>query len=137
MKTIRIYAILALAIIASMTSCKKEETIVKEYDVHHSTTDGQARIKGSVTYLNAVDGLYAPAPWAVIKIASDTTTKAFNQYWMAGPDGTYNVKGLAVGSYFIVAEYTDKFTGAVFNTGGAILLVKNSVDDITLDFKLD
>lgn len=137
MKTIRIYAVLAIAVMASMASCNKTETIVKEYDVVHSTTDGQARIMGSVTYLNAVTNLYEPAPWAVIKIATDTATKAFNQYWLAGPDGTYNVKGLGVGSYFITAEYTDKFTGAVFNTGGAILLVKNSIDDITLDFKLD
>lgn len=136
MKTIKIYAVLVMAVVISMASCKKDETIVKEYDVVHSTTDGQARIMGSVTYLNAVNGLFDAAPWAVIKIASDTTTKAFNQYWLAGPDGKYNVKGLGVGNYFVTAEYTDAFTGAVFTSGGSILLIKNSVDDITLDFQL-
>lgn len=137
MKTLRIYAIFALAAMISLASCNKTETIVKEYDVVHSTTDGQARIKGNITYLNAVTGNYEAAPWAIIKISSDTATKVFSQYWLANENGAYNVKGLGVGSYFITAEYTDKFTGAIFNTGGAILLVKNSVDDITLDFKLD
>ena len=136
MKTLRIYVVLAMAGIIALASCKKTETITKEYDVHHSSTDGQARVKGSVTYLNAATNTYDTAAWAVIKIASDTTTKTFNQFWMTGSDGTYNVKGLGVGSYFITAEYTDKFTGALFSTGGTILVVQNSVDDITLDFKL-
>ena len=136
MKTLKIYFSIAVVALFMLASCTKEETKDYVYDVHHSTTDGQARIKGNVTYLNAATGNYEAAPWAVIKIASDTVTKTFNQYWMADSTGAYSVKGLGVGSYFITSQYTDAFTGAKFSTAGSILIVKNSVDDITLDFKV-
>lgn len=139
MKTIKIYLIIAVAGVFTMASCKKTETKdyteTYNYDVHHSSTDGQARIKGAVTYYDAGTAAYKVAPWAVIKIASDTTTKLFNQFWMADSAGTYSVKGLAVGSYFITAQYTDQFTGSKFNAPGAIVIVNNSVDDVTLNFQ--
>lgn len=139
MKTLKFYIVLAAAGLFTMASCNKEET--KEYtenytyDVHNNPTTGQARIKGNVTYLNASTGNYEIAPWAVIKIASDTTSKVFNQYWMTDSVGYYSVKGLGVGSYFITAQYTDQFTGAKFVSPGAIVIVNNSVDDIVLDLQ--
>ena len=136
MKTVRIYLTIAVASVLAMASCKKEETKTYKYDVHQSTTDGQARVKGTVTYLNAASGNYETAPWSVIMIASDTTTKLFNQYWLTDSLGVYSVKGLGVGDYFITAQYKDDFTGATFNSPGAVVIVNNDVDDITLDFKV-
>ncbi len=136
MKTLRLYLTIAVASVLAMASCKKEETKVYKYDVHHSPTDGQARIKGTVKYLNAATNAYEVAPSSVIKIASDTTTKLFDQYWMTDSVGYYSVKGLSAGSYYITAQYKDAFTGAVFNSPGAIVIVNNAVDDVTLDFQL-
>ena len=137
MKTLKLYITIAVAGLLALASCSKDETkdYTYAYNVHHTTTDGQARIKGSVTYLNAATGNYEVAAWSTIKIASDTSTKAFNQYWMADSAGTYSVKGLGVGAYYMTAQYTDQFTGAKFNAPGTIVLVNNSVDDITVNFQ--
>lgn len=136
MKTIKMYLAIAVATVFAITACTKEETVTKTVDIHHTGTEGQALVKGTVTYLNAASGNYEAAPWSVIKIATDTTTKKFDQYWLTDSAGVYAVKGLGVGNYFITAQYTDKFTGAVFNSPGAVLSVKNTIDDVVLDFKL-
>jgi hypothetical protein len=134
MKTLKLYIGIALAGLMGFASCTKDETL--SYDVKHSTTDGQARFKGTTTVLNANTGSYDVAPWTVIKISTDPTTKVFSQYWMSDSAGTYNVKGLGVGTYYIAAEYTDQFTGAKFFDAGATVTVGNSIDDVVLDFKL-
>lgn len=137
MKTLKLYITIAVAGLFVLASCSKDEKkdYTYAYDVHHTTTDGQARVKGAVTYYNAATSANEVAPWSVIKIASDTTTKVFNQYWMADSAGTYSVKGLGVGAYYMTAQYTDAFTGAKFNSPGAIVIVNNSVDDITVNFQ--
>lgn len=139
MKTLKLYIAIAAVGIFTMASCNKEETKdyteTFKYDVTHGSTDGQARVKGNVTYLNASTGVAEIAPWAVIKIADDTTSKVFTQYWMADSLGYYNVKGLGVGSYYITAQYTDQFTGAKFTSPGAVVIVNNSVDDILLNLQ--
>ena len=137
MKTLKLYITIAVAGLLALASCTKTETkdYTYPYDVHHTSTDGQARIKGTVTYLNAATGTYQVAAWSTIKIASDTTTKVFNQYWMADSAGTYSVKGLGVGSYYMTAQYTDQFTGAKFTSPGAIVNVNNAIDDITVNFQ--
>src|ERR1043166_9221938 len=106
MKTFRITLAILVASIFMIASCEKEET--KTVEIHKSATDGQATIKGTVTYLDAASGNYIAAPGAVIKIATDTTSKAFNQFWMTDSAGNFQVKGLAVGNYYLASTFTDK-----------------------------
>ncbi len=132
MKTFK-YILSILTVGAFMlASCAKEET--KTVEVIKSVTDGQALIKGSVKYLDASQSATPViAPFAKIKIASDVTTKVFNQFWQADSAGNFSVKGLAVGEYYIAAEYKDKHD-YVYITNGYTVSIKNSVNPVTLDF---
>lgn len=132
MKTIK-YILASLTIGAFMfASCTKEET--KTVEVPISSTNGQALIKGTVKYLDlAISTTAVAAPYATIKVSSDLATKQFTQFWQADSAGNFSVKGLAVGDYYIAAEYRDK-NNYLYTTQGFTVNVKNSVNPVTLDF---
>ena len=133
MKTFSIYLSILAACIFMLTACNKEETTTQTVEIPHSSAIGQATIKGTVTYYDNVTGTDKPAPGAIIKIANDTVAKAYNQFWMTDTAGTFSVKGLGVGNYYIMAQYTDKMN-FTYTTAGYTLVVKNGVDDVTLNF---
>ncbi|MCX6186498.1 MAG: hypothetical protein NTU43_05800 [Bacteroidetes bacterium] len=132
MKTYKI--ILSIITIGAFmfASCTKDET--KTVEIVKSVSDGQALIKGSVKYIDfAISASPIAAPFATIKISDNITTKAFNQFWQADSAGNFNVKGLAVGSYYIAAQYKDA-NNYTYTTNGFTVQVKNSVNPVTLDF---
>ncbi len=132
MKTIKYLAILLTVSVFMLASCAKEET--KTVEVKKSVTDGQALITGTVKYLDLATSTTAvKAPFATIKISNDLTTKQFNQFWQADSAGNFSVKGLAVGDYYIAAQYTDK-NNYTYVTTGFTVNVKNSVNPVNLDF---
>ena len=116
-----------------VAACTKEVTETKTVTISKSVTDGQALIQGNVTYKNSITGTNDPAPKATIKIATDTTLKTFVQFWSTDSAGNYSVKGLAVGSYYIAAEYRDK-NNYLYVTNGFTVTINNSVDPVTLNF---
>jgi Prealbumin-like fold domain len=133
MKTLKIYlSILALGLVM-IAACNKTETDTKTITISKSVTDGQAVVSGMVTYVNAIAGTNDPAPGAIIKIATDTNTKTFVQFWATDATGNFRVKGLGVGSYFIAAEYRDK-NNYLYTTTGYTVTINNSVDSVSLNF---
>lgn len=132
MKTIK-YILASLTVgMFLFTACTKEETL--KVDVPVKTTVGTVLVKGTVKYMDFGQGSTAlPAPFATIKISKDLTTKAFSEFWQADSAGNFAVQGLAVGDYYIAAEYKDKW-GYVYTTNGFTVNVKNTVTPITLDF---
>ncbi len=132
MKTHQLIFSILTASAFMFASCTKEET--KTVEVNKSVSDGQALIKGTVKYLDfAVSATAVPAPFATIKIASNVTTKVFDQFWQADSVGNFSVKGLGVGEYFVAAQYKDK-NNYIYLTNGFTVSVKNSVNPISLDF---
>lgn len=132
MKTIK-YIVATLTIgLFMFASCKKEET--KTYDVNVKTTEGQVLVKGTVKYLDyGSSATPVAAPFATIKISNNITTKTFTEFWQADSAGNFAVKGLAVGDYYIAADYKDKW-GYTYTTNGFTVSVKNTVNPISLDF---
>jgi hypothetical protein len=132
MKTIKyILASLTLGLFL-FSACTKEETV--KYDIPVTSTGGQVMVQGSVKYLDyGTSTSPVAAPFATIKISNDLTTKTFTQFWQADSVGNFAVKGLAVGNYYIAAEYQDAW-GYTYTTNGYTVNVKNTVNPITLDF---
>jgi hypothetical protein len=133
MKTLKIYLSILVLGLFMVAACTKEVTETKTITVSKSVTDGQALIQGQVTYKNAITNTNDPAPKATIKIATDLVTKNFVQFWAADTAGNFSVKGLAVGTYYIAAEYRDK-NNYLYVTTGYTVTINNSVDPVTLNF---
>lgn len=132
MKTIKNILASLTAGLFLFSACTKEETL--KVDVPVKTTDGTVLVQGTVKYIDFGVGTTAlPAPFATIKISNNLTTKAFTQFWQADSAGNFAVKGLAVGDYYIAAEYKDAW-GYTYVTNGYTVNVKNTVNPITLDF---
>jgi len=133
MKTLKLYLSILVLGLVMVTACNKTETDTKTITISKSVTDGQALISGYVAYQNTIAGTNDPAPGAIIKIATDTTTKTFVQFWATDASGKFRVKGLGVGSYFIAAEYRDK-NSYLYTTRGFTVTINNSVDSVALNF---
>ncbi len=132
MKTVKYILASATIGLFMLASCTKKETV--KFDIPTKTTEGQVEVKGTVKYLDYGSGtIPVSAPFATIKISNDLTTKVFNQFWQTDSVGQYAVKGLAIGNYYIAAEYKDKW-GYTYTTNGFTVNVKNTVTPITLDF---
>lgn len=98
-----IYTLLAFSFIGlaiASTSCEKEPGPV-----------GKSQIYGTVTYENGATGKIDEASGAIIKIKYGTKEPSldFDQMYVAFSDGSYDIRGLAPGNYYLTAEYTDKY----------------------------
>ena len=94
-------------------------------------------INGTVTYQNS-DGTTYPAPNPVIEVAYNATsaTTNFNLKVIGNSDGTYSVKGLGAGDYFVTATYTSPADGFVYTCGGAHVKLGNDANATTANFLL-
>lgn len=119
MKLINILYVLGFIGIAIVTnSCRKEDGPF-----------GRSDIYGTVTYNNGALGVADIASGAIIKIryGSKESTTIFDQMYLSFSDGSYSIKGLAPGDYYLTAEYTDKNYYKYSHPGyGITLRSKNS-----------
>ena len=118
------FCLIGLAIVTN--SCRKEDGPF-----------GRGDIYGTVTFENGVTGHEDKAAMAIIKIAYGTKAPSgeFDQMYLSFSDGSYSIKGLAPGDYFLTAEYTDKFNYMYTHPGfGITLRSKNT--SVNLNFLL-
>jgi hypothetical protein len=98
---------------------------------------GRGDIYGTVTFENGVTGMADKAAMAIIKISYGTKepSSEFDQLYLSFSDGSYSIKGLAAGDYYLTAEYTDKYNYRYIHPGfGITLRSKNS--SVNIDFLL-
>ena len=128
MKKFRILSMLLGASLFFAVGCTKDNT---------NGPAVNSAINGSVTYQNS-DGTSHPAINPQIGVAYNTSsaTTSYNLKVIGNSDGTYSVKGLGAGDYFVNATYTDPTTGFVYTCGGAHVKLGNDADAATANFSL-
>ena len=120
--------ILLVAFMMSIVSCSK------------SNENGPAvnsEIKGSVSYKNS-DGTTFSTVSPIIHVAYNATsaTTNYDLTVVGKTDGTYSIKGLGIGDYFVTAEYTNATSGLHYIAAGAKVHLGNTKDAVTADFVL-
>jgi len=122
--TLFAFSLIGLAIVTN--SCKKEDGPF-----------GRSDIYGTVTYNNGASGFADTASGAIIKIRYGTkeASTLFDQMYLSFPDGSYSIKGLAPGDYYLTAEYTDKNYYKYVHPGFGITLRSKS-SSVKIDFNL-
>lgn len=121
MKTLKIMMPFMIAItMLFATSCSKDEGF-----------EGKKDIKGQVTYPGGV------APGAIITVAFGESgpTDKVDFTTVADAEGKYSISGLEKGDYFMDASYTDP-RGFVFESPGVKVEIKNTKDELTVNFDL-
>jgi hypothetical protein len=128
MKKFRILSVLLLAGILFSVACTKNGT---------NGPTSNSEIKGKITCKNG-DGTTFTAVNPIIHVAYNTSTATtnYNQTCIGNPDGSYSIKGLGIGDYFVTAEYTDPH-GLHFTTPGVKVHLGNDTDAITADMTLE
>jgi len=127
MKKYRILSIMLFAGLLFSFACTKEGA---------NGPTSTSEIKGSVTYKTG-DGVSHPTVNPIIHIAYNATaaTTTYNDNEVGNADGTYSIKGLGIGDYYVTAEYTDTH-GLHYTCAGAKVHLGNSTDAVTADFIL-
>ena len=122
--TLFVFSLIGLAI--ATTSCKKDEGPL-----------GKAQIYGTVTYENGATGKVDEAPGAIIKIkyGAKESSLDFDQMYVAFSDGSYNIRGLVPGDYYLTAEFIDKYSFKHTHSGFVVTL-NSRRSYVNVDFKL-
>ncbi len=128
MKKFKILSLLLGASLFLAVGCTKDNT---------NGPAVNSAINGSVTYQNS-DGTSHPTINPVIEVAFNATsaTTSYNMKMIGNSDGTYSVKGLGAGDYYVNATYTDPMTGFVYTCAGAHVKLGNDADAVTANFTL-
>lgn len=127
MKPINILFALGLFGLAIATnSCRKEDGPF-----------GRGDIYGTVTFENGATGHEDKAAMAIIKISYGTKEPSgeFDQMYLSFSDGSYSIKGLAPGNYYLTAEYTDKFNYKYTHPGFGVTL-RSKKSSVNVNFLL-
>ncbi|TAL47539.1 MAG: carboxypeptidase regulatory-like domain-containing protein [Chitinophagaceae bacterium] len=127
MKLINILFAFSLVSLAIATnSCRKEDGPF-----------GRGDIYGTVTFDNGATGHEDKAAMAIIKISYGTKepSSEFDQMYLSFSDGSYSIKGLAPGDYYLTAEYTDKFNYKYTHPGYGITL-RSKKSSVNINFVL-
>ena len=98
---------------------------------------GKTQIYGTVTYENGATGKMEQASGAIIKIKYGVKeiSPDFDQMYLTFSDGSYDIKGLALGDYYLTAEYTDRFNFKHTHPGFTVSL-NNRRSYVNVDFIL-
>lgn len=121
MKTLKlIIPVMFVFALLFATSCSKDEGF-----------DSKKVIKGTVTYPGGL------ASGAIITVAfgESNPTDKVDFSAVTNAEGVYSFGGLEKGDYFMDVTYTDPL-GFKFESPGVHVKVKNTKDDLTIDFQL-
>lgn len=121
MKTQMKIWIIVIVTLFMLPACKKEAGI-----------DGKKEIHGKVTYTGGA------AIGAIVYITYGATesTGSYDNSTVADASGLYEFKNLALGDYFIDAEYTDE-NDFTFNTAGYTVTVGSKKGEVDVDIVLE
>ncbi len=128
MKKFKILSLLLGASLFFAVGCTKDNT---------NGPAVNSSISGSVTYQNS-DGVSHPTINPVIEVAYNATsaTTNYNLKVIGNSDGTYSVKGLGAGDYYVTAMYTDPISGFMYTCAGSHVKLGNDKDGVTANFTL-
>jgi hypothetical protein len=128
MKKFRILSLLLGASLFFAVGCTKDNT---------NGPAVNSSISGTVTYQNG-DGTSYPTVNPVVEVAFNKTsaTTSFDLKVIGNSDGTYAVKGLGAGDYFVTATYTDPVSGFMYTCAGSHIKLGNDKDGVTANFTL-
>jgi hypothetical protein len=96
-----------------------------------------SEIKGAISYKNG-DGTTVKTSSPIVHVAFNTSsaTTNYNLNLIGNSDGSYSVKGLGIGDYYVNAEYTDAVSGLHYTGYGAIVHIKNVSESLSADLIL-
>lgn len=127
MKLINIFFAFSLVgLVIATNSCRKEDGPF-----------GRGDIYGTVTFENGATGNEDKAAMAIIKISYGTKDPSaeFDQMYLSFSDGSYSIKGLAPGDYYLTAEYTDRFNYKYTHPGYGIT-IRSKKSSVNINFLL-
>jgi len=127
MKLINIlFAFSLVGLVIVTNSCRKEDGPF-----------GRGDIYGTVTFENGATGHEDKAAMAIIKISYGIKEPSaeFDQMYLSFSDGSYSIKGLAPGDYYLTAEYTDRFNYKYSHPGYGIT-IRSKKSSVNINFLL-
>jgi hypothetical protein len=97
----------------------------------------KSEIKGTVSFVNGDNSTHTTVnPIIHVAFNSTSATTTYNLNVIGNADGSYSIKGLGIGDYYVNADYTDATSGLNYKGAGVIVHIKNVSEALSADMTL-